>query len=558
MFPPPFLDPQRASSVNSTGTGCDPALSVYCPVMWLMVICCSGGVLLNSLSLYILFLSFTMKEGCPWLTVVAVCDLVECICVLPFEIYGVSHISTVDISEGVCFLITVADAWITCLVAFANYSAVLNIFARHFFPQLPKLNRQSLSRIMGVELVTSMAISFLTLTARSSGGYLIYANLKDFPTSHRATCMFRDGMFLEHLSNAADVFIVLRMVFLLLLAVLTCVATAVSYRTQARQNGVDVLHEFHWHSEEDCNRGDALVPAIDEVRLMQSVDNVVRDPVSINIEHNELTRHVEDILTADKALVEKVLDLYFSGDHVSFDFPAASLTPQPSRLKSALNLIGSFPSRGSVQNTTQTQDISLDMSRHKQFDLGDVSETAAARNPRGLARSNPAISSSGRASKVSFQNRPIRFSEGRFGGPHVTVSGARRVPAGNRLSVASQQAAGHVLARRSISQPNMSSDLYFQGCTSLDAYVHSALTYLKASEKVQLSLRKEMIFQHALSRMKMRRTVTSTHDVVHQQIWSEVYFLHFTLKPLLYFIFVAKFRSRFFFLFCRSLHNRWW
>ncbi|XP_070209788.1 uncharacterized protein [Littorina saxatilis] len=293
------------------GTSSKDDDDVSSPLVYVLTTLCVLGIVLNSIGLCNLSLSFRAKHGSALLEVIGYCDLITCAAVLPFELYGLINLATVEVSGAPCWMLSGVDTWLNTITILVALVSQLYVLTRCLRPaHCPDLHFKLLSRLMGCVLLVSLGFSFLEIMARPAGLGVIPHDVKvsSVLREERGTCALREAMLLESRGSLTDTVIATRFVLLLLLAgaVVADLVVFVGQRNK-QQNGVGEAGEATQRG------GSSTRPEtrdhIHYGRLMEAVEAVVDEegqPLEdVGESSDEIIRWVSDTLTEDKLLIDK-------------------------------------------------------------------------------------------------------------------------------------------------------------------------------------------------------------------------------------------------------------
>ena len=104
---------------------------------------------LTALAFSFSYLSFAFKSGSVFLEMLGVFDIMTCTMVIPFEVYGILKIETVNVPGGACIMLSILDSWICFSTLISVLAASIYILGRCTHHELPDVKRKNWSHSVG-------------------------------------------------------------------------------------------------------------------------------------------------------------------------------------------------------------------------------------------------------------------------------------------------------------------------------------------------------------------------------------------------------------------------
>lgn len=289
---------------------------VFKIAVWAAMALCAAGIIVNCLSLYILFLSFALKHGSLFLEILGVSDIMTCTMVIPLEIYAILKIDSVQVQRGACVMLSALDAWLCFVTLLSVLAASIYILVHSVYLHLPNPKRKSWSGSIGLIVLLSLLLAVLMWAARPVG--IQFYEKSDNPAKssvQRSSCTFREAQLLESTGLAATIMVGIRLGLLALITV-TMGAASIAFVVRWKRQ------EESSQKSEPCLANQAGRPKwwgqpVNYGRLVDAVDFVVDEGVEHKgglADSTSMVQWVADTLTADKKLIDAVIDCYFHGD----------------------------------------------------------------------------------------------------------------------------------------------------------------------------------------------------------------------------------------------------
>ena len=306
-------------------------------VIGVMLTLCAVGIIINCIGLFVLYLSFAFKSGSVFLEMLGVFDIMTCTMVIPFEVYGILKIETVNVPGGACIMLSILDSWICFSTLISVLAASIYILGRCTHHELPDVKRKNWSHSVGAIMLLSLLLAAIMWMARPNG-IKFYKRSKNIAKSAlaRMSCIFREGALLETAGIAATTIVSIRLGVLVFIAVTMGAAFVAFYRQQKRQKGeISSEKTAPGLDEVDLShRPSYMCQPINYGRLMDAVSTVVYEGVP-NRDLEESTAIVEwvaDTMSEDQKLIDAVIQCYFYGewrDHSSKKPSTHQVDPLP-------------------------------------------------------------------------------------------------------------------------------------------------------------------------------------------------------------------------------------
>ena len=482
-------------------------------VTGIMLTLCAVGIIINCIGLFVLYLSFAFKSGSVFLEMLGVFDIMTCTMVIPFEVYGILQIETVNVPGGACMMLSILDSWICFSTLLSVLAASIYILGRCTHHELPDVKRKNWSHSVGAIMLLSLLLAGIMWMARTNG-IKFYERSKNIAKSAlaRMSCIFREGALLESDGIAATTIVSIRLGVLVFIAVTMGAAFLAFYRQQKRQKGVISSGKTVPGLDEVdlSHRPGYMCQTINHGRLIHAVNTVVYEGVSISDleESTAIVEWVADTMSEDQKLIDTVIQCYFYGEWLDYSSQKPS-THQPDLLPDESSTGGPALLKPPPMTTggpalLKPPAMSTGGPTLLKPPPGSTGGPALLRPPPmttgGSSLLNPPqtmispepdqqrdsitdpVGRSEMSSHSSPAGTPGRFLTFGEQGKHPDDSDSDR-RARPSLDIEEDPEGMHGIR------------------SSMDMHVHSALTYMYVAGEQQVAARREMIYQRALNRL---------------------------------------------------------